>query len=449
MDYDFDLIIIGTGTAGTTVADKCSQTGWKIAIIDQDPYGGTCALHGCLPKKVLVGAAEVVARAGLMQGRGLTGTPVIDWRSLISFKRSFTDRFPKKKEERFARAGITALHGNASFIGPNTLRVNEETFSAAQILIATGAVPAPLGIPGSEHVITSNQFLELESLPERIVFIGGGYVSFELAHIAARAGARVTIIHRSASMLRRFDPAQVALMISASREAGIEVLTGMPVHQVQKNSDTGTYTIFAGEGEGTTISADLVVHGAGRIPALEGLDLAAAGVTVDKQGIVINEYLQSISNLSVWVAGDANGRSIPLTPVAEYEGKIVAANLQNGPTIKPDYGVVASVVFTQPPLAAVGLNEHQAEEAGLHYIVLKDETTLGFTQQRIGGSLAGYTILIDAETHRILGATLFGPGADEMINLLAVAMKGGLTDRMVKETLMAYPTSTHDIRRML
>jgi glutathione reductase (NADPH) len=192
----YDLVVIGTGVAASHAASKCSSADWKVAIIDYRPFGGTCALRGCDPKKVLVSAEEAIDWNYRMQGKGVSSKDIrINWSDLAHFKRSFTDPFPKAREEGFLKAGITPFHGHARFIGPTTIKVQDNVLASKYVLVATGAKPAKLNIPGEEHIIISDQFLELDKIPPRILFIGGGYISFEFAHIAARSGAEVSIIH--------------------------------------------------------------------------------------------------------------------------------------------------------------------------------------------------------------------------------------------------------------
>jgi glutathione reductase (NADPH) len=191
MTRAFDVIVIGTGSAASAVASRCRDAGWQVAIVDSRPFGGTCALRGCDPKKVLVGAAEAVDWTRRMQGRGIQAEKVqIDWPELMRFKRSFTEPIPLRREDEFAKAGIAAFHGRARFGGPTTVQVGEETLEGRHVVIAAGEGPADLGIPGAEHLTTSDQFLELNELPRRILFIGGGYIAFEFAHVAARAGSQ-------------------------------------------------------------------------------------------------------------------------------------------------------------------------------------------------------------------------------------------------------------------
>src|SRR5712692_2905841 len=202
MNKNFDLVALGTGSAASTVASKCRAAGWQVAIVDWRPFGGTCALRGCDPKKVLVGAADVMDWLRRMEGKGIRNQHArIDWAELMKFKRSFTDPVPESREASFAKAGIATYHGRAQFARPNTVQVGEDFLDARHIVIATGAAPRRLNIPGEEFLATSDHFLELESLPKRIVFIGGGYISMEFAHVALRAGAKVTVLHRGQRLL--------------------------------------------------------------------------------------------------------------------------------------------------------------------------------------------------------------------------------------------------------
>src|ERR1035438_3134980 len=191
MTRKFDLIAIGTGSAASGVTSRCCEAGWKVAIVDSRPFGGTCALRGCDPKKVLVGAAESVDWTRRMKGKGIRAAKLqIDWPELMRFKRAFTEPVPKRREDEFAKAGIAAFHGAARFAAQTTVQVGEETLAGRYVVIATGQGPADLEVPGAEHLTPSDQFLELDELPRRILFIGGGYIAFEFAHVAARVGSQ-------------------------------------------------------------------------------------------------------------------------------------------------------------------------------------------------------------------------------------------------------------------
>jgi glutathione reductase (NADPH) len=344
-NHFFDLVVIGTGSAGGTVAHRLKAKGWTVAIVDKRPFGGTCALRGCDPKKVLVGAAEAVDWIRRMQGRGIAGEARIDWPALMRFKRTFTDSVPERREKSYQRAGIAAFHGIATFIDPHAIRVGDDALTGRNIVIAAGARPQTLHIPGEQHLTTSEQFLSLELLPKRLVFVGGGYIAAEFAHVAARAGAKATIIHRGPRPLERFDPDLVAQWQQATEEAGIALELNMAVEAVEKQGNRLIVHAARG-GENFSYEADAVVHAAGRVPELDEFDLAKGEVAAGARGVNVNQYLQSVTNPAVYAGGDSAATDgLPLTPVAGLDGEVIAANLLEGNTRKPDYTVVPTVVF--------------------------------------------------------------------------------------------------------
>src|ERR1700720_1314732 len=237
MTRKFDVIAIGTGSAASTIASRCREAGWQVAVVDSRPFGGTCALRGCDPKKVLVGAAEALDWTRRMKGKGIQAAKLqIDWPELMRFKRSFTEPVPRRREHGFAEAGIAAFHGRARFAGPTTVRVGEEILEGRYVVIAAGEIPADLEIPGAEHLTTSDQFLELDELPRRILFIGGGYIAFEFAHVAARAGSQVTVLHRGPRPLALFDPDLVDQPVERTRELGVDVQLGTEAIGIERSS---------------------------------------------------------------------------------------------------------------------------------------------------------------------------------------------------------------------
>jgi glutathione reductase (NADPH) len=491
----FDLIVIGTGTAASTTASECSSAGWNVAIIDSLPFGGTCALRGCDPKKVLVEAAKIIDSNRRHENKGIIGSEAvhIKWSDLIRFKRTFTDPFPKRREDSYINAGIVPFHGHAQFIAPTTIKVekvrkdsnnnddNDNTIlKGKHVLIATGSKPMNLNVPGSEHIITSDQFLELgdDNLPDRIVFVGGGYISFEFAHIAACDGAKVTILHRGKQPLEHFDPDLVNRLVQRSRDIGIDVRLEATVKRIDKSPLT---TTFNGERKNklivhyssssslsnipkrnksnsddnmtslTAVEADMVVHGAGREPNIDTLDLNAAGIEYTRKGITVNEYLQSVSNPAVYAAGDvAASRGLPLTPVASYDGAVVANNLIKGNTIKSNYTGLPSVVFTIPPLVSVGMQEKEAKDQGLRFKIKHEDTSGWASSRRVGETCAGFKVLVEEDTNRMLGAHILGPHAEEIINIFSIAIRLGLTTKDLNDPILyTYPTNSSDILYML
>ena len=450
MEQKFDLIVVGTGESGTTAAYKCQKAGWQVAIIDSRPFGGTCALRGCDPKKVLVGAADLIDWMRRMDGNGISSKEAkIDWPSLMRFKKTFTDPVPGKREKAFAKAGIAAFHGRTHFVDQKTLQVNNDVLTGRFVLIAAGAKPATLGISGEAYLTTSDRFLELDQLPQQITFVGGGYISFEFAHIAARAGAQVQILHRGIRPLEGFDADLVGQLVKATRELGVDVRLNTEVKSISKDEHHFTVKTSNEIGE-RTFEADLVVHGAGRVPDIDDLDLEKAGINREKKGVSVNEYLQSISNPAVYAAGDAAATAgLPLTPVATMEGHVAASNMLNGNHRKPNYAGVSTVVFTIPPLASVGLQEEAAREQGLKFKVKQEETSGWYSSRRIALKYSGFKTLVEEGSGRILGAHLLGHNAEEAINILAVAMRYGLKAADLKTMIYSYPTHATDLSYMV
>jgi len=449
MTTHYDLIAIGTGTGASGVASRCRSAGWSVAVIDHLPFGGTCALRGCDPKKVLVGAAEATDHSRRMRGKGIAGgEPLIAWNELITFKRTFTQPVPAMKEKSFAKSGIVTHHGRARFRGPCSVEVGGEVLEGRFILIAVGAVPRRLGIPGEQHLTTSTEFLELDQLPKRIVLVGGGFIAAEFAHTAARAGTHVIVLQRADRMLTAFDPDLVGWLMEKFHEVGIDVRLKTRVTAIENSG--GDLSVRASlNGREEAFTADLVVHAAGRVPDLDPLDLAAAGVESDKGRLRLNEFLQSVSNPAVYAVGDAALSGPPLTPVASHDAKVAAANILSGNHQKPNYLGVPSVAFTIPPIASVGLSEKQARDEGLKFRMQSEKASDWYTARRVAETTYGFKVIVEEGTDRILGAHLLGPHVDEVINVFALAIRNGLTAEDVKTTIFAYPTGASDIGYMV
>ena len=448
MERCFDLVVVGTGVT-SAVASRCREAGWTVAVVDSRPFGGTCALRGCVPKKILVGAAEAVHHARDMATIGVPAAALtIDWPSLMRFKRSLVDPTPQRTEQTWAKIGVEQFHARARFLDSTTLAVGDERLSARRVVIAAGAMPVPLKFPGADRLATSEDFLNLDRMPARLVFIGGGYISFELAHVAARAGADVTIVHRGARPLEGFDPDLVELLVRRTRELGIRVELDTEVLGL----DTAAAgLVVRGRQHGTErrFETDMAVHGAGRVPELDDLDLDRAGVKREKRGVIVNEYLQSVSNPAVYAGGDAAASGPPLTPKSDHDAGVLASNLLEGNRLAVNYDGIASAVFTIPPLASAGLTENAARAAGLKFRTTWQDTTGWFNTRRVGETASGFKVLIEEGTGRILGAHLLGPDAAEVINLFAVAIRLRIPADDLKQVLFAYPTYGSDIRFML
>src|SRR5713226_2735555 len=385
-----------------------------------------------------------------MQGRGVTGDTRISWPDLMRFKRTFTDPVPANQEQAFEKAGIATYHGPGRFVSPDQLSVDGEGLEARHFVIAAGAKPRRLGVPGEEHLVTSTAFLELDQLPARIAFVGAGYISFEFAHVARRAGAQAIIVGRGRP-LQHFEQDLVTRLADHTRSLGIELRLDAEVTAIEQGR--AGYRLRANtRGRTETVDADLVVHGGGRVPNTEGLDLGASNIgTQPDGGVRVNEFLQSVTNPRVYAAGDAAAApgSLPLTPMAAYEGTLVASNLLKGNTQRPDYRGIPSVVFTVPPLAGVGLTEAEARAQELDVRIKVDDTSGWYSNRRVAETCAMFKVIVDNKADRVVGAHLVGPHAEEVINLFALAIRSGVPATDLKHLLYAYPTSGSDVSYMI
>lgn len=442
----YDLIVLGTGGAGYQVAMETKKAGWKVAVVNDGLFGGTCSVRGCIPKKVLAGTAEVVDINRRLGDTGIMpNQPDMSWHDLIAFKRTFTDSIPGSTEKALRDVGIAVFAGSAKFVSNLTLEVNGETLSAKKVHIAVGAKPAKLPIEGAEYLITSDDFLEMDELPKRVIFVGGGYVSFEFAHVAARFGAEVTILHSDATPLAMFDHEMVQSLLEASKEVGIQVELNSGVSKIEKANDVLTITTA----DGRTFEADAAVHGAGRPPAIADLNLEATGVKFDlRRGVSINEHLQSTTNPDVYAAGDAAAAGPPLSPVAGVQGSIVAGNLLGGDETQPSYISTPSVLFTTPVVASVGFSEAAARDKGLNFEVVSTDTSTWFDAKRLGQKFSKSKVLVEKDTNKIIGAHLIGNHAEDLINIFGLAIELGLTTEQLKRPIMAFPTASDDMRSM-
>lgn len=442
----FDTIVIGSGSSAYFAITTLNKAGKKVAVIDERPFGGTCALRGCQPKKYLVANAEAVAMADHLVGKGIAESPRTDWPALQRHTNEFLDGISEGEVEEFETAGIVTFSGRAQLTGPNEVTVNKQPLTADTIVIATGSSPRRANIPGAEYAHDSEYFLRLPELPERIVFIGGGYISFEFAHVAARAGSKeVTILHRSERVLKNFDPDMVDIVAEASKAAGIEITTNDEPVRLESGPDG----LIVHTKSGRSIAADLIIEATGRVANVSVLAGDHGGVEHSARGIVVDEFMRSVSNPNVYAIGDCIEGSRMLAPVADEEGKIAAHNILNGATKAIDLSVVPGAAFTIPSLATVGLSEAEAKAQGHDFRVNTGSTSGWPSSKRIGEAHAGYKVLIDNKDNTILGAHLARHNAAEVINIFALAIKHSIKAADLGEFLWAYPTYTSDLKYMV
>ena len=404
-NHEFDLIVLGAGTGGNGVARMAVQAGWNVASVDPLPYGGTCALRGCDPKKMLVAVTEGVDWVNNLKGKGLEADVSVNWPDMIAFKRTFTDVMPPRIEAGLKNAGITTLHGEARFTGPDTIEINGQLLRSLNFHIATGARPMTLNIPGEDLLTTSTDFLALPEKPQRIAFVGGGFIAMEFAHIANRAGAaEVTVLEMMKRPLGNFDPDLVNLLVEATEDLGIDLKTEAKVLSIEESGKTFVVTYESPSGKEQIIFA----------------------------------------------AGDCADSGPNLTPVSANEARIAGKNLLAGKDERAvNYPPIPSVVFTLPQLATVGLSEAAAREQNLAFDVHFEKTDDWYSSLRVGAKRTAFKVLVEKETGLILGAHLMGPGAEEQINLFAMAMGTGIPANKIKGMIFAYPSYASDIGSMV
>jgi glutathione reductase (NADPH) len=447
MSRIYDVIVLGSGVAGGVAARKLKEEGMSVAMVDPGPLGGTCPLRGCEPKKVLFDAVDAMVRSIHHNGHGLQGNPGLDWQELIRFKNTFTDPVPGNIEKDLARRGIDLFPEQGRFVNSNTIQAGEQHITGDRIVICTGATSRPLEFYGAEYITPSYQFFDLHRLPARMVIIGGGYIAFEFAHLAIRAGVQVELLVRSEWCLKAFDPDLVRILVRYSQDLGIGIHFNAPVDHIHKQ-DAG-YLVSAGGGE-MSIETDLILHGAGRIPHVDGLDCHKGDVDVSKEGIVVNEYLQSVSNPFVYAAGDVVATGPQLTPVALMEAEVVASNILRRGPVQVDYTGMPSNLFTHPVMARTGRLERECEEQGLESTVLWADASNWSSYQRLGEDVAAIKILTHPQTDEVLGAHVLGRNAEEVVNIFALAIQQGISRTKLAQTVWSYPSFVYDtIRHVL
>jgi len=449
---DYDVVIVGSGTAGQTAAFALKAGGLKVAVVEKsDRPGGTCALAGCQPKKWYYEAAESIARSRHLKGKGLTAALEGDWPAVYAQKTRFTSGVSKRTMDGLTQAGIDFLPGRARFLNETSMQVDKRRIEAGHFVLATGARPMTLPIKGGAHMITSDRFFDLETLPPKILFVGGGFISFELAHFAARIGSdrsRPLILEVGGRPLLQFDAQMVDLLVDASGEEGIEVRTGMQIDSIEKEGEGLIVSVASGE----TFETDLVVHGAGRVPNILDLDLAAAGIDHSPRGIVTDDGMRT-SNPRVYAVGDC-AATVQLARVADYEALVAARNIlarpgrSEGKTV--DYRAVPAILFTYPQYGMVGATEDALIRGGIDHHKSFGRNLGWPTYRRIGLRHAAYKLLVDPDG-LFLGAHFIGDNTSGLLNTIRLAMINGITaDELYWQSIMSpYPTRESDLLYML
>ena len=450
---DYDVVVIGSGTAGQTAAYELNGKGLSVAVVEKSTKaGGTCALYGCQAKKWFYEGAELIAKSDHMQGKGVVSIPECAWADFLREKNHFTQKVPGSTITGFEEAGIQFIPGASHFLDEKTLAVDSRKISASFFVIASGANPMSLPIEGIQHAITSEQFLELSSLPDRFVFIGGGFISFEFAHFVARLGGgasrQTTILEVAPRPLGPFDSEMVSLLVEATEAEGIAVHTGIKIHAIEP--DAGRLKVNTGDG--ISYTADVVVNGAGRVADIEDLDLGRAGIDHLPGGIKVNSRMQT-TQPHIYAIGDC-AATIQLARVADYEAMVAADSILNATDDRVwpemDYSAVPAILFTYPQYAMVGFTEDALKRESIPYVKSVGKNLAWPTYRRIGMSHAGYKILAGTNGE-FLGAHILSDNASGMINTIRMAMLNRIpVEALCRQIIMTpYPSRESDMLYML
>jgi glutathione reductase (NADPH) len=446
-DYDYDLFVIGAGSGGVRAARLAAMQGARVAVAESDRVGGTCVIRGCIPKKFMVYASEVAAQLKSAKGYGWTiGRARFDWEAFLDAKDVEIGRLSGLYVKNLQNAGAELIHGRAQLADAHTILVPERslTVTADKVLIATGGWPVmPKGLPGVEHVITSNEAFHLPALPKRMLVVGGGYIAVEFAGIFAGLGVETTLLYRGANILRGFDDDVRAHLAGEMERRGVRIILGCEHTRIDKEGDTLLSRLTSGHTE----TSDAVMFATGRAPNTAGLGLEAAGVALNDKGAVVVDAFSRTNVETIWAVGDVTDR-INLTPVAIREAAAFVETAFLGRPTAFDHDTVASAVFSQPPVGAVGLSEAQARRAGFKVDIYRSVFRPMKTTFYGGEDHMLMKLVVDAGTGRILGCHIVGPDSPEMIQMAAIAIKMGVTKPQWDATCAVHPTAAEELVTM-
>jgi glutathione reductase (NADPH) len=440
---DFDLFVIGGGSAGVRCGRIAAGHGARVGVAEERFWGGTCVNVGCVPKKLLVQAGEYGGWADDAAGFGweIRKGPH-DWTKLIAAKDVEIARLNAIYRRLLENAGTTIFETRATFLDPHTLNVGGERVTAAHIVIATGGHPARVAFPGSEHAIISDDAFHLPVMPRRVVVLGSGFIAVEFAGVFAALGARVDLVFRQPLPLRGFDHDMREAVAQALTAQGVTLHPGATPRALELDADTKYQTLS----NGTTLPCDLVFNALGRLPATAGLGLEQAGVATDAVGAVIVDAHLRTSQPHVFAIGDVTNR-LNLTPVATAEGHALADSLFARQPRSVSLQNVPTAVFCTPPLATVGLTEAEAAARGPVDIYIGRFTPL---RHRLSGRerKTVMKLVVDQANQKVLGAHMVGEDAPEIMQGLAIAIVMGATKQDFDRTIGIHPTAAEEFVTM-
>ena len=439
--HDFDLLVIGAGSGGVRASRIAAGHGARVAVAEEYRVGGTCVIRGCVPKKLLVYGSHFAedledARRFGWQIEGKT----FDWAVLRDNVAAEVDRLNELYQNTLDNNKVTTLLGHARIIDAHTVEVEGQRHTAGTILIASGARPFTPDIPGAEHGITSNDVFHLPTLPRRMVIAGAGYIATEFAGVFHELGVDVTLINRSETILRGWEPALSDRLLQISMAKGLNFKLNCRLERVEK-TEAGLMLHFA---DGKTMETDVVLWALGRVPNVEGLGLEDVGVALNEKGAIAVDADNRTNVPSIFAVGDVTDR-VQLTPVAIREGHSFADRQFGEKNWHVDYNAIPSAVFSNPPLGSVGMTEAQARNA---YGQVKIYTSDFWPMKNV---LAGrneralYKLVVDASSDQVVGAHMIGPDAPEILQAVAIAVKAGLTKAQFDDTMALHPTMSEEL----
>ena len=446
-NYDFDLFVIGAGSGGVRAARLAAMHGARVAVAEEHRVGGTCVIRGCIPKKFMVYASEFSTAFKTARGYGWTvGETSFDWKTFLAAKDVEIARLSGIYVKNLQNAGAELIHGRAELLDAHTIRLPAKglTLTADKILIATGGWPTlPQNVPGVELAITSNEAFHLPELPRRMLVVGGGYIAVEFAGIFNGLGVETTLLYRGANILRGFDDDVRAHLAGELERRGVKVILGCEHERLEK-TPTGIVSQLT---SGHSSEQDVVLFATGRAPNTKGLGLDKVGVALNGNGAVVVDQFSRTNVENIWAVGDVTDR-INLTPVAIREAMaFFETAILERPTAF-DHDTVASAVFSQPPVGAVGLTEAEARRGGRKIEVYRSifrpmKATLYGGEERTLMKLVA-----EAPHGRILGCHVVGPDAPEIIQMAAIAIKVGVTKTQWDSTCAVHPTAAEELVTM-
>jgi len=445
MAFDYDLIVIGAGSGGVRAARISAGHGAKVAVIEADRPGGTCVIRGCVPKKLLMYGSTFSADVEDARGFGWNvDAPTHDWPALIAAKDAELERLEGIYRKLLSNAGADLIAGYGVVTGPNTVMVGTREISAEHILIAVGGVPQMLDVPGmNEHAITSNEALDLAALPSEIVIYGGGYIALEFAGIFNGFGTKTHLVYRSDLPLRGFDEDVRVAIAEALSDRGIILHPGTTVASVAANASAKSITLS----DGSVIEADQLMAATGRAPNTSKLGLDSAGVAVARKGEIIVDAESRSSVPSIFAVGDVTDR-INLTPVAINEGHAFADSVYGNKPRVVSHENVASAVFSQPPIASVGLSEADAKDAFGEITVFESRFRAMKNTISGRGEKTYMKLIVDTASDRVVGVHMMGPDCGEIMQGIGIAVKAGATKADFDATIGIHPTAAEEFVTM-